>query len=132
MPYPKNYLLIENSFIQEPWNLDDLIFSLTVKGFKPILAHPERYIYYHSHTKRYNEVHQNAKFQINLLSLAGYYGKNVKKMAEWLIENDLVDFIGTDLHGQRHIECLREYLSSRDARRHRDMTASHILNDTLV
>ena len=131
MPLPGNHLLVENSFIQEPWNIDNVIFDLRVKGYKPILAHPERYVYYHDNLERYRELHQNALFQINLLSLAGYYGKNIRKVAEWLIDNDLVDFIGTDTHNSRHIESLRAYLATRDARRHRDLTANRILNDTL-
>lgn len=48
IPLPDNYLLVENSFIQAFWNLDELLFQLQLKGFKPILAHPERYAYYHN------------------------------------------------------------------------------------
>ncbi len=119
MPYPDNYLLIENSFIQEPWNIDQLIFDLQVKGYKLILAHPERYLYYHTRPERYNEIKQlGVNFQVNLLSLAGYYGKGEKKMAESLVDAGMVDFIGTDTHGMRHIHCFRDYLSSRDASRH--------------
>lgn len=128
MPFPDNYLLIENSFIQEPWNLEQLVFDLQVRGFKPILAHPERYLYYHARGNRYEELHRNLLFQINLLSLAGYYGKQEKKMAESLAKAGMVDFVGTDLHGWRHVECLREYLASSDARHHRDLLASKIRN----
>lgn len=119
MPLPDNYLLIENSFIQEPWNLQQLVFDLQVKGYKLILAHPERYLYYHANTSRYEELKQfGLNFQINLLSLAGYYGKGEKKMAEHLIEAGMVDFIGTDTHGMRHIESFNAYLTSKDAQRH--------------
>lgn len=126
---PGNYLLIENSFVQEPWDLDRIIFDLQVRGFRPIMAHPERYLYYHEKPKRYEELHRNIPFQVNVLSLAGYYGKHVRKMAEELVEAGMVDYLGTDCHGSRHIDCLREYLASRDARRHRDMLASRIRND---
>lgn len=125
---PDNYLLIENSFVQEPWDLDQIIFDLQVRGFKPIMAHPERYLYYHEKSKRYEDLHRNIPFQINVLSLAGYYGKHVKKMAEELVEAGMVDFLGTDCHGGRHIDCFREYLTSRDARRHRDLLAPRIKN----
>lgn len=131
MPLPGNHLLVENSYIQEPWNMDNVIFDLHVKGYKPILAHPERYAYYHDNLNRYRDLHANALFQVNLLSLAGYYGKDIKKIAEWLIDNDLVDFIGTDIHGLRHTEFLRKYLGTRDAARHRDLTAGRILNDKI-
>lgn len=129
MPYPDNYLLIENSFIQEPWNLEQLIFDLQVKGYKLIMAHPERYLYYHTRPQRYQELKQlGIDFQVNLLSLAGYYGKNEKRMAERLVEAGMVDFMGTDTHGFRHLECFGNYLSSREAERHARLLDGKIKN----
>lgn len=81
-PMPNNYLLVENSFIQEAWNLDKMLFDLKMRGYKPILAHPERYVYYFPKKERYRNLHDaGTLFQINLLSLAGNYGKEVKQMA---------------------------------------------------
>lgn len=119
-PLPGNFLLIENSFIQEPWDLDRIVFDLKIKGFKPILAHPERYFYYaEGHRDRYKKLHVNGlMFQINLLSLAGHYGKAEKNTAEYLLENDMVDFIGSDLHNHTHADSIDAYLSSRDYQRH--------------
>ncbi len=129
MPYPNNYLLIENSFIQEPWNLEQIIFKLQVKGYKLILAHPERYLYYHTHPERYKALKQlGLDFQINLLSLAGYHGKAEKKMAESLIDACMVDMVCTDTHGERHIRCFEGYLSSRDALRHAKLLEPTIKN----
>lgn len=131
VPLPHNYLLVENSFIQEPWGLDQLLFDLKVKGYRPILAHPERYHYYHGHRDRYKNIHETGTmFQINLLSLAGYYGSAERNMANKLIENGLVDFIGTDLHNHRHADYIEQYLGSKDYRR---LLASglSVLNDTL-
>ena len=117
---PGNFLLIENSFIQEPWDLDRIVFDLKIKGFKPILAHPERYFYYaEGHRDRYVKLHSNGlMFQINLLSLSGYYGKAEKNTAEYLLENGMVDFIGTDLHNHKHADSIDAYLASRDYQRH--------------
>lgn len=130
-PMPGNYLLVENSFIQEPWNLDKLLFDLKVKGYKPILAHPERYLYYHPKRDRYQQLHDSGTlFQINLLSLAGNYGKDVLRMAEYLIDNDMVDFIGTDMHNSRHAGIIESYLGTRDYRRHASRLADRIFNDT--
>ncbi len=127
-PLPNNYLLIENSFVQEPWNLDNIIFDLRIAGYYPILAHPERYLYYHSRRDRYNEIHaRGAMFQINLLSLAGHYGKNEQQMAEWLISKGLVDFIGTDLHNHRHADAIEAYLSTKQYKRHAE--AIRVRND---
>lgn len=118
MLLPNSHILIENSFIQEPWNLDNLVFDLQVKGLVPILAHPERYSYYYSQKKRFNALHDaGLKFQINLLSLAGAYGPAERSMAEHLIKQGLVDFIGTDIHRLSHVEKIK-YLLTKDAQRH--------------
>jgi tyrosine-protein phosphatase YwqE len=129
LAYPNKYILIENSFVQEPWDIEQIIFDLQIRGYQPILAHPERYLYYHLKRERYKELHEKVLFQVNLLSLAGYYGKEVKKVAEEMISKNMVDFIGTDTHAARHTECFREYLCSRDARKHRDALADKIKND---
>jgi tyrosine-protein phosphatase YwqE len=129
LAYPNNYILIENSFVQEPWDLEQTIFDLQVRGYQPILAHPERYLYYHLKHGRYKELHDKVMFQVNVLSLAGYYGKETKKVAEEMMNNGWIDFLGTDTHANRHIECFREYLAGRDARRHRDILADKIKND---
>ncbi len=132
MPLPGNFLLIENSFIQEPWNLDNLVFELQVKGYRPILAHPERYAYYYGHKRRYKALHDaGLMFQINFLSLAGHYGRNEKHFAEYLIEQGFVDFVGTDLHRSSHIEAINAYLCSKDYKRHRTALDGKVLNDRL-
>lgn len=131
MPYPNKYLLIENSFILEPWNLDQLVFDLQVEGYRPILAHPERYSYYYTKLSRYKALHDaGLKFQINLLSLAENYGKAERKVAETLIEEGLVDFIGTDLHRRHHADAIDSYLLTKNARKHMDMLRDVVKNDT--
>lgn len=127
-----DYLLVENSYIQEPYNLDQILFQVSMKGFRPILAHPERYIYYYDKRNRYDELHgKGILFQVNLLSLAGYYGKEPKKIAEMLIEKDYVDFLGTDLHRRAHAEVIDKYICSKDYRRHREKLEGRIMNDEL-
>lgn len=130
-PMPNNYLLVENSFIQEAWNLDKLLFDLKMRGFKPILAHPERYSYYFRKKIRYHQLHDaGTLFQVNLLSLAGNYGKEVKQMAEYLIDNDMVDFVGSDMHNLKHCEFIEEYFASKDYRRHASKLTGRIFNDS--
>lgn len=133
-PMPDNYILVECSFIQEPWELDKFLFDLKIQGFRPIIAHPERYHYYYdSNPARYDELHRAGNlFQINVLSLAGAYSKTEKKMAEELIRRGYVDFLGTDLHNHRHADCIEAYLSSSDARRHFQALSGRLLNDTLA
>ncbi len=130
---PKRYILVENSFIQEPCNMAQLIFDLKVKDYTPILAHPERYVYYWGHNRhRYKELHElGLLFQINLLSLAGYYGRHEKAVAEWLIDNYLVDFIGSDIHGMRHIDAIDAYLRTKNSGKHFEKLQGRLLNDTI-
>ena len=131
-PMPNNYLLVENSFIQEAWNLDQTLFDITLKGFKPILAHPERYSYYFDKPQRYEQLHSSGiLFQINLLSLAGYYGKNEKKIAEMLIDKGLVDLLGSDMHNHRHCEAIEAYTGSKDSNRHARLLTGRLLNDSV-
>lgn len=132
-PFPGNYILVENPWLQEPWQLDNILFDLKVKGYKVILAHPERYPYYsRDNRQRYKDLHRTGNlFQINLLSLAGHYGKTEKSTAEYLIENDLVDLIGTDLHNPAHVESIDRYLHSNDARKTLPRIAPRILNDRI-
>ena len=126
---PDGHLIIENSFVQEPLNLDRLVFELQVDGYRPILAHPERYFYYYENLDRYRALHDaGVEFQINLLSLAGYYGKGERRIAEKLIDMGLVDFVGTDLHGRRHVESIRGYMATREFRRHRSALEKVIKN----
>lgn len=132
LPMPGNHVLIENSFVQEPWDIESTVYELRIRNFKPIFAHPERFSYYHRNFDRLKTLHEQLPFQINLLSLSGYYGKDIKKMAEALIDNNMVDFVGTDTHGMRHIDSFREYLATPAARHHRDALADRIHNSELA
>lgn len=112
IPMPGNRLLIENSFLQPFWDIKNLIFQLQLKGYEPILAHPERYVYYFRDKSVYRELVQaGCRMQINLLSLAGYYGKEVHQVAMWLIKEGLVHFIGSDLHHTDHADSIDRFLS---------------------
>ena len=82
IPMPGNYVLLENSFAQELIGSEQMMFELRCKGYYPILAHPERYSYYGHNRERYEKMHRtNVKFQLNILSLTGYYGHSVQDTA---------------------------------------------------
>jgi len=130
LPMPGNYLLLENSFQQELLELDQLLFDVQVKGYKPILAHPERYSYYTSRRKRFTQLHNaGVKFQINILSLTGYFGAGARDNVIWLIKNQMVDFLGSDMHSVEHAEIISDYLRSKDWRKQSALLQEHILND---
>lgn len=127
-----NYLLVENSYIQEPWELDKVLFDLRLKGYIPVLAHPERYIYYHNKLARYKELHRaGILFQTNILSFAGYYGKNEKKTAEFLLDNDMIDFLGTDMHNHRHADSIDQFLATKEYDNLARRLGTRILNDRI-
>ena len=99
-----NLLLIEMSYMNPPLALKEIIFEIKQKGYKPILAHPERYLYYHKNLKAYELLKDlGVSFQMNLLSSVGYYGLSVAKAADDLLKNDFIDFVGSDVHHQKHV-----------------------------
>lgn len=102
-------LLVEMSFFAPSPGLHETLFELQTKGYQPVLAHPERYLYYRADFEQYHQLkNYGCRFQINLLSLIGYYGKPVREVAWKLVKQDLVDYVGTDLHHQQHADKLKE------------------------
>ncbi len=108
IPFPNNHILIEMSYAVESPNLREVIFQLQVKGLRPILAHPERYGFWFGNLNKFNElVDLGVELQMNMLSITGYYGEGVKKVAEKLLSQQLYTWLGTDLHNHRHLEALQ-------------------------
>lgn len=104
------YILIEMSYLSASPNIDNIIFNLRMLDLIPIIAHPERYNYYHNHFEQYERFkEQGCKLQLNMLSLSGGYGPYVKKTAEKLLKNQLIDFVGTDMHHERHLGMLKHF-----------------------
>lgn len=109
MPLGGNYVLVEMSYLQPSINFNEAIVKISSKNFYTILAHPERYIYLHHSYKKYREYKkQGILFQLNLLSLSEYYGKEVQKMAYKLLEDGFIDFVGSDVHNLRQLNSLKE------------------------
>ena len=103
-----NHVLVEMSFFQEANKLEEYLFQMQIAGYQPILAHPERYTYYMRNFERFQNIKdRGCKLQLNLLSLTGHYGKEVKDLAIKLLDNNLYDFVGTDTHNLGHIEQLK-------------------------
>jgi tyrosine-protein phosphatase YwqE len=103
----ENYILLEFNLFNKPINLYDMLFEIKVRGYKIIIAHPERYLYFHDSLKKHEKLKEyGVYFQLNLLTLVGHYGKDIKKIAEQLLEKELYDFTGTDIHNEGHIQKL--------------------------
>ena len=101
----RNHVLVEMSYLSPPTNLYEIIYELKVNGYSPILAHPERYLFYKNNFREFKSLKEKGlMFQANLLSSTGYYGKDVLRLLNKLLENNLIDFVGSDIHNINHIK----------------------------
>ncbi len=105
LTFGDRYVLFETSYTIRPYALAEHIYAMAARGYRPVMAHPERYTYLHDAFDEYRRLKEmGTLFQINLNSLGGYYGLPVRKAAEGLVEAGLVDFLGSDVHRKRHVE----------------------------
>ena len=110
---PQRYVLVEFSFVNPPVFEIETFQQIIDKGYTPILAHFERYVYFHgsiASAETYRAMGVN--IQLNLNSLTGHYGPDVKKQAERMLDQFTVDFVGTDAHRMDHLVLLENHLSS--------------------
>lgn len=115
LTFGNNYILIEMSYVAASPYLQKNIFDLKLLGLQPILAHPERYSCYHTDFNLYTELKERGcLMQLNILSLAGYYGGTVKKIAQKLLKKEMIEFVGTDLHHQNHLHTLQLLAKQKD------------------
>ncbi|MCF8297413.1 MAG: hypothetical protein K9J13_07730 [Saprospiraceae bacterium] len=130
LTFGKNYVLVELSFFAEHPNLSAIIFELQIAGYKVVLAHAERYTYYHENFKKYQEFRdRNVYLQLNTISLGGYYSEETKNVAEKLIDNKMIDFLGTDMHNYNYLTGLRLALIQKYIKK--AVETNNLLNSTL-
>jgi protein-tyrosine phosphatase len=129
LTFGKNYLLFETNFMTEPLNLKEFIFLATTKGYKPVLAHPERYLYLQSNfSKAEDLLNRGILFQLNISSISGYYSKAAQSIAHKLIDNGWIHLIGSDCHNLQHIQLLEE---TRRSKYFQKAISLPLLNNTL-
>ena len=93
----RDHLLVETSYFNPPMHLYDILLAVREAGYQPILAHPERYVY--MEMRDYERLKSlGIKFQLNLFSQTGRYGRHVIKKMEKLLERHYYSYVGTDLH----------------------------------
>jgi tyrosine-protein phosphatase YwqE len=118
LTFGDNYLLVEVSYINPPDNVRDILFRAQVLGYKPILAHPERYPFWYRSLDEYQRFFDmGIILQLNLNSLSGYYGPDAKRIAEKLIEMEIVQALGTDMHHMKHGAFLSKVVNEKSLRR---------------
>lgn len=130
LTFGRNYLLFEVSYMNPPDNLDHAIFKMQTSGYKPVLAHPERYNFWHTNFKKYEELKdKGVLLQLNINSLTGYYSPSTKKISEMLIDKGMVDLIGTDCHHMGHLELMKKCRYEKHL--HKLLESGRLLNATL-
>ena len=126
----QNYLLFELSFFDQPPRLNEIIWKMREKGLSPVLAHVERYGYWHKDYDKIEEmINRGVKLQVNIGSIIGAYGPEVKKVAEKLIEDKVINFVGSDCHHEQHLEMINH--ASRLPIFHSLIQQEQILNKSL-
>lgn len=109
LSFGERHILVEMSYFMEHPNLKSILFQLQIEGYKVILAHPERYSYWDKQLHRFDELKdRDILFQLNTVSVTGYYGPVVKKLAEHLIEKGMYDFMGSDMHNQAYMDAFQK------------------------
>ena len=130
LTFGNNHILFEISYMNPPDNLFHVIFKMQTLGYKPILAHPERYNFWHTEFDKYETmVDKGVLLQMNINSLSGYYSLATKKIAEELIDKNMISFIGTDCHHTGHIKLLKDVVYEPHLKKLID--SGNLLNQTL-
>ena len=131
LTFGKNYLLFEVSYLNPPDNLEQIIFKLLTRGYKPVLAHPERYNFWHDKFEKYEQLKEKGLlFQLNINSLTGYYSYATKKIAEIMIEKNMIDFLGSDSHHLGHVHLIKTKAVYQKSL-HTLLESGKLLNNTL-
>lgn len=105
------YILFETSYISKPLQFEEMIFAIGTAGYKPLLAHPERYRYIKEPLKEYSRLKElGVMFQVNINSFGGHYGKSAKTLATFLCNEGMIDFLGSDTHHIKQVQTLEALL----------------------
>ena len=115
MCFSGNKVLFELPTMNAPTDLREKVFAMTSNGYVPVLAHVERYPYLYEKGLEEFEYLRNmgVLLQVNIGTFVGVYKDQLKFIAYKLAENKMLDLIGTDLHGERHLGYLALALKDR-------------------
>jgi len=129
LTFGKNFLLFETNFLNEPFNMKEFIFLATTKGYRPVLAHPERYLYLQNNLEKAQDLlDRGVLFQINISSITGFYSKIVQTTAQKLIDRGWVHLLGSDCHHLQHVRLVEE---AQQLKYFQKALALPLLNNTL-
>jgi len=127
----ERFLLFETSYYSEPLNLSEMIYEMAASGYRPLLAHPERYRYVTDPEAFYGALRETGvRFQVTLNSFGGFYGRDAMEKALWLARKGWIDVLGSDLHSRRHMEFHRKTIRRIDLKN--VLKKNPIINDSLM
>lgn len=130
LTFGDKYVLFELPFLNEPPNLAEVVFELQMAGYKPVLAHPERYAYWHLDFEKYQTMQDKGVIlQLNINSLTGHYSPEVKKVAQKLVNEEMIQLLGSDCHHKGHIGLLQHAV--RTEHLHQAVNTGKLLNPSL-
>lgn len=130
LTFGDNYVLFELPFISEPPILKKVVFEMQMNGYKPVLAHPERYSFWYKNFENFQDIRdRGVLFQLNINSLTGHYSPETKKIAERLIKEGMIEFLGSDCHNMNHAGLMQRAL--REPGLHELLNSGKLLNSTL-
>ena len=113
LSFAKDHLLFETSYVAKPMQLEEMIFAIGSSGYKPVMAHPERYRYVKDPEKEYGRLKElGVMFQVNLNSFGGHYGQQAKEQALFLSQHGMIDLLGSDTHHKKHVSSLGKVIQS--------------------
>jgi protein-tyrosine phosphatase len=114
LSFGDKYILVELSYFNPNPNLKSIVFNLQIDGYKVILAHPERYTYWFDSFNKFSDLKElGVLLQLNLVSLANFYPDPIKKFAEKLITNNLIDLVGSDMHNMKYMAALESSMKEK-------------------
>lgn len=112
LTFGNKLLLFELPFIGEPAMLRQVVFQMQTQGYRPVLAHPERYSFWYNDYNQFVELKdRGVLFQLNLIALSGAYGPQAKQLAERMIDAGYYELIGSDCHNMNHVQAIHNTLT---------------------
>lgn len=133
------YLLFELPMQNEYNGMKEIVFQLRLKGCVPIIAHPERYLFFQKHPEVVSDlIEQGALFQSNIGSFYGDYGKEAKKLFILLLKHHMIHFLSSDTHRSKdtfydRIESLKQdlkkYITEEEIEELFSKNAMHVIQD---
>ncbi|MBK7483488.1 MAG: capsular biosynthesis protein [Flavobacteriales bacterium] len=112
LTFGQEMVLFELPFISEPNMLLEIVFQMQTAGYRPVLAHPERYAFWYTDFTKYERLKERGVlFQLNLIALSGAYGPQAKQIAERLVDAGHYELLGSDCHNMNHVQAIKNTLT---------------------